>query len=118
MLTGKYKTLASLSEDDFRLNQPRWQKANFNHNIRLVETVEKIALDNKIKPSQLALAWLLIQGNNIVPIPGMKTRKYLDENFASVNIEVRDSVMDLLNSLSFEIEGERYTDSSYKFLDI
>lgn len=118
MLTGRVRSQEMLSENDFRKNQPRWQGDNFSYNISKLETIEDIAKVYKIEPSQLALAWLLSKGENIVPIPGMKTRKYLEENYLSVDVELSDSDRAILDKLGSDVAGSRYTESSYKFLDI
>jgi aryl-alcohol dehydrogenase-like predicted oxidoreductase len=82
-LTGQFKRFEDLAADDFRRNSPRFQGENFQKNLDLVRRVEEIAKEKGCKPSQLALAWVLAQGNDIVPIPGTKRRKYLEENVAA-----------------------------------
>src|SRR5207302_6494588 len=79
-LTGKIKRLEDLPEDDYRRTSPRFQGENFQRNLKLVERVTEIARDKGCTPGQLALAWVLTQGQDIVPIPGTKRRKYLEEN--------------------------------------
>src|SRR5712672_1609099 len=78
-LTGQLKKFEDLPADDYRRNAPRFQGDNFRKNLELVERVEEIAREKKCKPSQLALAWVLAQGEDIVPIPGTKHRKYVEE---------------------------------------
>jgi len=117
MLTGRFKSQEMLSENDFRKNQPRWQGDNFSYNISKLETIKEIAERNNIKASQIALSWLLSKGENIVPIPGMKTRKYLEENYSSVDVKLSDADLALLDNIGKDIAGSRYTESSYKFLD-
>ena len=117
MLTGRFKSQEMLSENDFRKNQPRWQGNNFSYNISKLETIKEIAERNNIKASQIALSWLLSKGENIVPIPGMKTRKYLEENYSSVDVKLSDADLALLDNIGKDIAGSRYTESSYKFLD-
>jgi aryl-alcohol dehydrogenase-like predicted oxidoreductase len=85
-LTGAFQTPADLPADDYRRNSPRFQGDNFYRNLELVERVKAIAIEKGVTPSQLAIAWLLAQGNDIVPIPGTKRRKYLEENAAAVDI--------------------------------
>ena len=82
-LTGAYKSVDDFAADDYRRQSPRFQGENFAKNLRLVEKVKELATRKKATPSQLALAWLLAQGKDIVPIPGTKQRKYLDENVAA-----------------------------------
>lgn len=87
-LTGRFRTPSDFPEGDFRRNSPRFQGDNFSKNLRLIETVEKLATGKKRTPSQLALAWCLAQGKDIVPIPGTKKLKYLSENIKAVNIDL------------------------------
>src|SRR6266446_7419791 len=79
-LTGQIKRFDDLAEDDYRRHSPRFQGDNFQRNLQLVTRIEEIARENGWTPAQLALAWVLAQGPDIVPIPGTKRRKYLDEN--------------------------------------
>jgi aryl-alcohol dehydrogenase-like predicted oxidoreductase len=82
-LTGQIKRFEDLAEDDFRRNSPRFQGDNFQKNLDLVAKVEALAAEKGVTASQLALAWVLAQGDFIVPIPGTKRRKYLEENVAA-----------------------------------
>jgi aryl-alcohol dehydrogenase-like predicted oxidoreductase len=79
-LTGQFRTFDDLPADDYRRLTPRFQGENFQKNLDLVRRVEEIAREKGCKPSQLALAWVMAQGDDIVPIPGTKRRKYLEEN--------------------------------------
>lgn len=85
-LSGTITRLEDLAEDDYRRNSPRFQGENFYKNLQLVERVKAIATEKGITPGQLALAWLLAQGNDIVPIPGTKRRAYLEENVAAADV--------------------------------
>jgi len=85
-LTGQYKRFEDLAPDDYRRSSPRFQGENFQKNLDLVARVEAIAKEKKCTPSQLALAWLLAQGQDIIPIPGTKRRKYLEENAGALNV--------------------------------
>lgn len=85
-LSGEIRKFDDLAEDDYRRNSPRFQGENFSKNIKLVEKVEEIANEKGITASQLALAWVLAQGHDIVPIPGTKRRKYLELNAAAADI--------------------------------
>lgn len=87
-LSGEIKRFEDFAPDDFRRHFPRFQGENFDHNLRLVEKVRQIASAKGCAPSQLALAWVLAQNETIVPIPGTKRRKYLEENAAAVAIEL------------------------------
>jgi aryl-alcohol dehydrogenase-like predicted oxidoreductase len=87
-LTGRFTKFEDLPEDDYRRQSPRFQGENFQKNLDLVRRVEEIGRQKKCKPSQLALAWVLAQGEDIVPIPGTKHRKYLEENVGALDIEL------------------------------
>jgi aryl-alcohol dehydrogenase-like predicted oxidoreductase len=87
-LTGQFKTFDDLAADDYRRNSPRFQGDNFQKNLDLVRRVEEMAKQKGCKPSQLALAWVLAHGDDIVPIPGTKRRKYLEENVGAINIQL------------------------------
>jgi aryl-alcohol dehydrogenase-like predicted oxidoreductase len=87
-LTGQFRRFEDLPADDYRRNSPRFQGENFQRNLDLVRKVEEIAKEKGCKPSQLALAWVLAQGNDIVPIPGTKRRKYLEENMGALSVKL------------------------------
>ena len=87
-LTGQIKRFEDFAPDDFRRNSPRFQGENFQKNLDLVRRVEAIAKEKKCMPGQLALAWLLAQGHDIIPIPGTKRRQYLEENAAALNLSL------------------------------
>ena len=87
-LSGEIKKFEDLAEDDYRRHSPRFQGENFAKNMQLVEEIEKIADEKGITTSQLALAWTLVQGDDIVPIPGTKRRKYLEQNAEAANVEL------------------------------
>jgi aryl-alcohol dehydrogenase-like predicted oxidoreductase len=87
-LTGQFSSFEDLQADDYRRNTPRFQGENFQKNLDLVRRVEEIAVEKHCRPSQLALAWVLAQGDDIVPIPGTKRRKYLEENVAAVDLKL------------------------------
>jgi aryl-alcohol dehydrogenase-like predicted oxidoreductase len=92
-LTGPITRPEDFAEDDYRPHSPRFQGENFVRNLKLVEKVKELAKAKGCTPSQLALAWVLAQGEDIVPIPGTKRRKYLDENLGA--LEVRLNPADL-----------------------
>jgi len=92
-LTGQIRTPADFAEDDFRRNNPRFEGENFRKNLLLVEKVGELARRKGCTPGQLALAWVMAQGKDIVPIPGTKRRKYLEENLGA--LEVRLGAADL-----------------------
>ncbi|MDE2234523.1 MAG: aldo/keto reductase [Gammaproteobacteria bacterium] len=113
-LTGRFQRPEDLPEGDWRRNHPRFQEANFQHNLELVKRVQKIAHDKNLQASQVALAWVLHQGHDIVPIPGTKQRKYLEENAAAMQVnfttdELREIDAAIPRGLA---SGERYPDMS------
>lgn len=87
-LTGQFKRFEDLAEDDYRRQSPRFQGENFQKNLDLVARIEEIAKEKNCTPAQLALAWVLAQGSDIVPIPGTKRRKYLEENLEAINVKL------------------------------
>jgi aryl-alcohol dehydrogenase-like predicted oxidoreductase len=89
-LTGQFKRFEDFPQDDYRRNSPRFQGENFHKNLDLVHRVEQIAREKGCKPSQLALAWVLAQDQNIVPIPGTKRRNYLEENVAAIDLQLTE----------------------------
>ena len=111
-LTGQFRKFEDLPADDYRRNSPRFQGDNFQKNLDLVKRVEEIAAEKKCKSSQLALAWVLAQGEDIVPIPGTKRRKYLEENAAADAIKLTKEDLLRINEV-FPPEaaaGGRYPD--------
>ena len=87
-LTGRFRKFEDIPVDDYRRNSPRFQGENFQKNLDLVRRVEEIAKEKNCTPAQLALAWVLARGEDIVPIPGTKHRKYLEENVGAVNVKL------------------------------
>jgi aryl-alcohol dehydrogenase-like predicted oxidoreductase len=87
-LTGRFRKFEDLPADDYRRNSPRFQGENFRKNLDLVRRVQEIAREKGCTPAQLALAWVLAQGEDIVPIPGTKHRKYLEENVGALNVQL------------------------------
>jgi aryl-alcohol dehydrogenase-like predicted oxidoreductase len=87
-LTGRFRSFDDLPADDYRRNQPRFQGENFQKNLDLVSLIEQLAEQKQCTPSQLALAWLLAQGEDIAPIPGTKRVKYLEENVGAVDVHL------------------------------
>jgi aryl-alcohol dehydrogenase-like predicted oxidoreductase len=90
-LTGQFQKFEDIPEDDYRRQSPRFQGENFEKNLELVRRVEQIAKEKACTPAQLSLAWLLAQGEDVIPIPGTKRRKYLEENAAAVDIPLMES---------------------------
>ena len=111
ILTGK---LDFNSKNDFRNFLPRMSQENFKANVKVINKIEEIAESKSVKPSQLALAWVLAQGEDVIPIPGTKREKYLLENIEAVNIEIGKDELNELNKLSELVKGERYTSDGMK----
>ncbi len=109
-LTGQFRKFEDLPADDYRRFSPRFQGENFQKNLDLVKKVEEIAREKGCRPSQLALAWVLAQGNDIVPIPGTKRRKYLEENAAAADLKLTEHDLRRLNEVfpSGAAAGQRY----------
>jgi aryl-alcohol dehydrogenase-like predicted oxidoreductase len=118
-LTGAIKSPEDFESNDFRRNHPRFQGENFKRNLDLVEKVELFAAEAGMKPSQLALAWVLAQGDDIIPIPGTKRRKYLDENAAAVDVSLPGSLVEKLREVfpPDAVAGERYAPGAKALLD-
>src|SRR3712207_3964955 len=98
-LTGQIKSVGDLAEDDFRRNSPRFQGENFQKNLDLVREIETMAREKGCAPSQLALAWVLAQGNDIVPIPGTKRRRYLEENAGALEVTLTKEDLARIDSI-------------------
>jgi aryl-alcohol dehydrogenase-like predicted oxidoreductase len=113
-LSGAIASPDDLAEGDFRRNNPRFQGANFDKNLELVERVREIAAERGVTPGQLALAWLLHQSEDIVPIPGTKRREYLEENAAADDIELSEDELERIDEAAPAgvAAGERYPDMS------
>jgi aryl-alcohol dehydrogenase-like predicted oxidoreductase len=99
-LTGQIKRFEDLAPDDFRRSSPRFQGENFDRNLALVKKVEEMAASKGVKASQLALAWVLAQGDDVVPIPGTKRRKYLEENVRAVEVKLSKDDLATLDALA------------------
>ncbi len=118
-LTGRFRTFEDLPEDDYRRNSPRFQGDNFQRNLDLVERVEDIARRKRCTPAQLALAWLLAQGDDIVPIPGTKQRRYLDENVRALEIELSPEDLEEIEEVAPKgaAAGERYHEAGMRTIN-
>ncbi|HEX3583524.1 MAG TPA: aldo/keto reductase [Thermoanaerobaculia bacterium] len=113
-LSGRIKSVDDLEQDDYRRVNPRFAGDNFQKNIRLVERVERIAREKHVTPAQLALAWLLAQGDDIVPIPGSRRIPHLEENAAAVNISLSKDDLAQIDEAAPQgvTAGDRYPDMS------
>ncbi len=113
-LTGQIRRFEDLPEGDYRRQSPRFQGENFDKNLELVDRVNEIAAEKGVTPGQLALAWLLRQGDDIVPIPGTKRREYLEENAAATDVTLTDEDLERIEDAAPKdvAAGERYADMS------
>lgn len=119
-LTGQIQRFEDLAPDDIRRYMPRFQGENFAKNLNLVQQVKEMASVKGCQPSQLALAWLLAQGEDIVPIPGTKRVSYLEENLSAVNVELTPEELQLLDQISPKgaVSGERYSAEAMRSLNL
>jgi aryl-alcohol dehydrogenase-like predicted oxidoreductase len=119
-LTGQIRKPTDLAADDWRHSSPRFQGENFQKNLDLVANIEELAKKRNVKASQLALAWVLAQGKEIVPIPGTKRRSYLEENAAAAAIELSQKELAALDAIAPKgaAQGERYSPQLMGMLSI
>jgi len=119
-LTGRFKTFEDLPEDDYRRRHPRFQGENFDKNLELVRRVEEIAREKGCTPAQLALAWVLAQGETIVPIPGTKRRKYLEENAGAMDVRLSRQELDQIAAAApaARVSGARYAEAALKNVNL
>jgi len=115
-LAGRFKTFDDLPADDWRRTNPRFQGANFTKNLDLVARVEQLAKEKACRPSQLALAWLLAQGADIVPIPGTKRRRYLEENVAAAAVHLTPADLRRIDGVAPKgvAAGDRYPEGGMR----
>jgi len=118
-LTGQFRTFEDIPADDYRRSSPRFQAENFQKNLDLVRKVEEIAKEKRCNPAQLALAWVLSQGTDIVPIPGTKRRKYLEENVAASELELSQEDLARLDEVfpKDAAAGQRYPEHVMALVD-
>ena len=110
-LSGRFSSPDELDEGDFRRHGPRFTGENLQANLRLAAKVAEIAEEKSITPAQLALAWVLAQGEDLVPIPGTKRRKYLEENAGAVGVELTDEDLAKIEAELPEVAGARYDEA-------
>ena len=115
-LTGRFRTVDDLPTDDYRRNQPRFQGENFQRNLDLVARVEALASEKGCTPSQLALAWLLAQGPDVVPIPGTKRVRYLEENVGALSVALGPDDLARIEAAAPQgaAAGTRYPDAGMR----
>ena len=117
--TGEVKRAEEYPEGDFRRTDPRYQGENYDANVKAARVVRDIAAVNHAKPGQIALAWLLHKGEDIVPIPGTKRRKYLEENVSAETIQLDSKQMQMLDDALApgKVSGKRYADRNMATID-
>jgi aryl-alcohol dehydrogenase-like predicted oxidoreductase len=118
-LTGQIKSLDDLAPDDFRRHSPRFQGDNFGKNLALVAHIERVARDKGVTASQLALAWVLARGNDIVPIPGTKRVKYVEENVRAAEVSFTAAELAAIDAIAPKgvAAGERYPQAALSSLN-
>ncbi len=118
-LTGAITSPDDFDDDDFRKNQPRFQGEAFQANLRLVDAVRELAVEKGVTPGQLALAWVLAQGQDVVPIPGTKRRSYLEENVGAAAVELTAEDLARLDAIAppGAAVGGRYAETAYAYGD-
>ncbi|MFS7249286.1 aldo/keto reductase [Rahnella rivi] len=119
-LTGQIRSIDDLDADDYRRDSPRFQGENFAKNLQLAERIAELAQEKGIKPSQLALAWVLSRGDNMVPIPGTKHRHYLEENIAALDVSLSEAEIAAIEAVfPFRAAaGERYNVEMMRILSV
>ncbi len=119
-LTGQIQKFEDLAADDYRRFSPRFQGENFQKNLELVNKINQIAREKDCQPSQLALAWLLAQGDDIVPIPGTKRTKYLEENVGALHLSLTETDLARINEVAPRdvAAGERYHEAGMKGVNL
>lgn len=116
-LTGTILNSEDFEDNDYRHQIPRFNSDTIEKNRSLINHLQQLAQRNKISPSQLSLAWLLAQDDFIVPIPGMKQRKYIEENLAAVELSMPDEVIQGLNNMDMDVYGNRHNTYNLQFID-
>jgi aryl-alcohol dehydrogenase-like predicted oxidoreductase len=114
-LTGQIRSIDDLAPDDFRRTSPRFQGENFQRNLQLVDRVREIAAEKGVTPAQLALAWVHARGDDVVPIPGTKHRRYLEENVAALDITLTADDLRRIEEVAPKgaFSGDRYSNMAY-----
>jgi aryl-alcohol dehydrogenase-like predicted oxidoreductase len=110
-LSGRFSKPEDLDEGDFRRRGPRFTGENLEQNLKLAEKVAEIAGEKGITPAQLALAWVLAQGDDLVPIPGTKRREYLEQNAAAAEVELSEEDLRRIDAELPPVAGERYDEA-------
>ena len=119
MLAGKIGSAGDLNPGDWRRGNPRFQAENLSHNLEFVSLLSGLAHAHDMTPAQLALAWVLRRGHDIVPIPGTRHLRYLEENAQAAVLILPESLWSQLDQAlaSFQVAGERYQKEALRFID-
>jgi aryl-alcohol dehydrogenase-like predicted oxidoreductase len=117
-LSGRFKSPDELDPGDFRRHGPRFTGENLEANLSLAAKVEEIATGKGITPAQLAIAWVLAQGDDLVPIPGTKRRSYLEQNAGAVDVELSDEDLARIDAELPEVAGARYDEAGMAAVDL
>ncbi|MFF4560067.1 aldo/keto reductase [Streptomyces sp. NPDC001435] len=117
-LAGRFSSPEDLDEGDFRRTGPRFTGDNLDANLRLAAKVKEIAAEKDVTPAQLAIAWVLAQGDDLVPIPGTKRRTYLEQNAAAVDVELTKEDLSRIDAELPQVSGERYNEAGMRSVDL
>jgi aryl-alcohol dehydrogenase-like predicted oxidoreductase len=117
-LSGRFKSPEELDADDWRRTQPRFRGENAQRNLALATKVQELATEKGVAPAQLALAWVLAQGEDIVPIPGTKRRTYLEQNAASIDVELTDEELARIDAELPQAAGARYDEAGMSIVHV
>ncbi|MGW7402806.1 aldo/keto reductase [Streptomyces sp. NPDC054833] len=117
-LAGRFSSPEDLDEGDFRRTGPRFTGDNLDANLRLAAKVKEIAAEKDVTPAQLAIAWVLAQGDDLVPIPGTKRRTYLEQNAAAVDVELTKEDLSRIDAELPQVSGERYNEAGMRSVNL
>jgi aryl-alcohol dehydrogenase-like predicted oxidoreductase len=117
-LSGRFASADDLDADDWRRTQPRFQGENLDRNLALARNVAELAAERRVAPAQLALAWVLAQGDDIVPIPGTKRRTYLEQNAGAVDVELNPADLARIADAVPEAVGARYDENGMRGINV
>jgi aryl-alcohol dehydrogenase-like predicted oxidoreductase len=117
-LSGRFKSREELDEGDFRRTGPRFTGDNLQSNLKLAEKVAEIAAEKGVTPAQLALAWVLSRGEDLVPIPGTKRRTYLEENAGAADVELTPDDLSRIEDELPRVAGERYDEAGMSSVNL
>jgi len=118
MLSGRFRSREEIEEGDFRRYAPRFSEENIEHNLGLAQRVSELALQKGVTPGQLALAWVLSRGEQVVPIPGTKRVKYLEENLAAAEIELSEEESERIAAAIPRAAGDRYDPQGMRTINL